>query len=364
MVNDKKRLFFKLIFLYLQPEQYRPVLMTMQKIIHIDTGLSIPKFEQIYQSVLEAIRHKKLVHGDQLPSINAICKQFGLARETVVKAFNLLKEEGVIESVHGKGFYISSTNIQSVHHIFVLFDTFSAYKEVLFYSLKKHFGNKAVLDIYFHHFNRKLFDKLIQESKGKYTGYIILPFDDDKTLKSIQSIPGEKLFLLDRYPKYLATNYPGVYQEFQSDVYNALKAAGKAYQKYQRLNLVFRNTITEVPHEIITGVEQYCEEVEKELVIHYEPVQGKLNCREAYIVIDDEDLVGIVQKCKDQGFILGKDIGIISYNETSLKKVIADGISVISADFAEMGRLVASMVLNNAPEAIKCPSSFIDRGSF
>ena len=84
----------------------------------------------------------------------------------------------------------------------------------------------------------------------------------------------------------------------------------------------------------------------------------------AYLTIDDNDLVTIVETAIANKWRIGKDIGIISYNDTPLKKVVANGITVISTCFAEMGEKIAQMVINNNKECISNTGSLIDRGSF
>jgi DNA-binding LacI/PurR family transcriptional regulator len=61
--------------------------------------------------------------------------------------------------------------------------------------------------------------------------------------------------------------------------------------------------------------------------------------------------------------VLKEDIGIISYNETPLKKFILNGITTISADFDFMGKKAAELVLSNMAEQIKVPFNTIVRPS-
>jgi DNA-binding LacI/PurR family transcriptional regulator len=49
------------------------------------------------------------------------------------------------------------------------------------------------------------------------------------------------------------------------------------------------------------------------------------------------DLVDLIGKILDQNLVLGKDVGAISYNEISIKKIIMKGITTISTDFKMMG---------------------------
>lgn len=48
-------------------------------------------------------------------------------------------------------------------------------------------------------------------------------------------------------------------------------------------------------------------------------------------------------------------MGIISYNETPLKKIILEGITTISTDFQLMGKQTAQLILENAKEHIEVP---------
>jgi DNA-binding LacI/PurR family transcriptional regulator len=57
------------------------------------------------------------------------------------------------------------------------------------------------------------------------------------------------------------------------------------------------------------------------------------------------------------------DIGIISYNDTPLKKVVANGITTISTDFVAMGKTLAQLVMSKKRTQLENSSSLIVRGS-
>jgi len=82
-----------------------------------------------------------------------------------------------------------------------------------------------------------------------------------------------------------------------------------------------------------------------------------------FIVFKDTDLVYLVKKIRDMNLLIGVDVGIISYNDTPLKEVVADGITTISTDFELMGKTLAKMVLNKINNRIENPSSLIIRKS-
>ena len=73
------------------------------------------------------------------------------------------------------------------------------------------------------------------------------------------------------------------------------------------------------------------------------------------------DLVNLVRQIRESTFTLGKDIGIISYNETPLKDLL--GITVISTDFSAMGETAAYMIRKNQLEKVKNVFKYIERNS-
>lgn len=332
--------------------------------INISKTSATPKYTQIIDSIIELIDKGIFDKGSKLPSINEICADNQLARETVVKAFTGLKEKGLISSIHGKGFYVSSTNTKTTNRVFVLLDTFTSYKETLYFGMKEAFGADTFLDLYFHHFNFSVFKSLIDNHIGDYQSYIILPINHKKIAEALAPVPYEKLFLLDIKPEHLKSDFVGIYQDFENDVLNTLASIRELIAKYRVLTLVFRNTITEVPKSLERGFKSYCEQNGIKHRVFYNKVNTDIKSGDAYIVIDDEDLVRLVEAAHDQNLEIGKDIGIISYNDTPLKKVVANGISVISTDFGTMGKHIAEMVKNNIKIQERNKTTFMDRGSF
>ena len=75
------------------------------------------------------------------------------------------------------------------------------------------------------------------------------------------------------------------------------------------------------------------------------------------------DLVNLIKKSWSLHLKIGKDIGIISYNETPLKEILPDGITVISTDHEKMDQTAARLILRNSEEKIKNPFSLIIRNS-
>ena len=87
--------------------------MDMMKLIKIDENSRVPKYQQIIDSIIHNISQGNLVMDQKIPSINMFSEEFYLSRDTVEKAYSILKERKIITSIRGKGFYISRTKLIS-----------------------------------------------------------------------------------------------------------------------------------------------------------------------------------------------------------------------------------------------------------
>ncbi len=334
--------------------------MAKKRVIVVDPASSKPKYKQIIDSVCFGIEQKSLKKGDKIPSINQICADFNLSRDTVMLAFNALKEKGVLLARPGKGYYIDSTEIYHDEKIFVLFDELNAFKEDLYNSLISVLKGKASVDVFFHHFNYKVYKNLIADSMGHYTSYIIMPATFDNTSQLVSKIPKEKVFILDRLKTDLK-NYPVVYQDFEQDFYDALVDGMPLLKKYRKL--IFVNPGGKEPLERTSGFERFCKENNFQYAVEKSLAGIKPSIYEAYFLISDHDLVELVKIAKYYKMKLGKKFGIVSFNDTMLKEVVSGGITTISTDFKAMGKTLAKMVLNRSVEQVRNDSNLIIRNS-
>jgi DNA-binding transcriptional regulator YhcF (GntR family) len=330
------------------------------KNIQIDDSLGVPKYRQIINSIYTAISIGELKLGDKIPSLNQICTEFELSRDTVMVAFNELKAKGIINSIPGKGYYINSIEINVDQKIFLLFDELNTFKEDLYTSFLNSLDNKSTVDIYFHHFNYQVFKDLISESAGKYTSYVIMPATFDYTADVIGKLPKEKVYILDRLKDDLV-DYPVVYQDFEQDVYDALIEGFELLQKYNNLIMIFPGG--KEPEGRMLGFQRFCNEKGFKSEIIRNLTNKEMKAGEAYFVPSDRNLVRLVKMAAEKNFELGKDVGIVSFNDTVLKEVVAGGITTISTDFQLMGQTLARMIQERSSEKNRNHSSLIRRNS-
>jgi len=329
-------------------------------IFNIDESSGIPKYRQIINSVTMAIEQGILKKGDKIASINQICGEFSLSRDTVMLAFNELRSLSIVNSVPGKGYYIDRTDLNYDKQVFLLFDELNVFKEDLYTSFLGQLDERINVDIYFHHFNYHVFKQLIEGAVGKYSAYIIMPATFNNSAEVVRQLPPEKVYILDRIKADL-DGYPVIYQDFEQDVYDGMMAGRALFCKYRKLIMVFPGG--KEPEERVTGFKRFCTEcrLESEII---RSVEGRnIQNGEAYLVVSDRNLVRIVKNAAALDLQLGRDVGLVSFNDTMLKEVVAGGIATISTDFNQMGKVLADMVMTHKKIKIRNPSKLIVRKS-
>jgi DNA-binding LacI/PurR family transcriptional regulator len=157
-------------------------------------------------------------------------------------------------------------------------------------------------------------------------------------------------------------SYGCVYEDFPNDIVQALTTGLKRISKYTKLILVF-------PTEsyYCTGIQEgfinFCRTNDFNYEIINRAATHEVRARELYIVIEESDLVEIVKKATARNLKLGKTIGVITYNDSPFKEILAGGISVLSTDFQRMGAEVADMIQTCTRRKVKNPFSLILRSS-
>ena len=328
--------------------------------IAIKKKIGTPIYKQIISAIENAIENGLLKKGDKLPSINTIKNTNKLSRDTVLTALNELKNRGIIQSIIVKGYYVLSENISIQQKIFLLFDELNSFKEDLYNSFLDNLKDNIQVDIFFHHFNETLFQKLIKDNSGTYNYYVIMPANFRNTNKTIQLLPTNKVYILDQVPEDLKM-YSSIYQNFEKAIYDNLNKALKFISKYKKINLIFSEQ--KQPRGILKGFTKFCEEKLIPFEILSKVKEEPLNKEELYIILDDKSLLIIIKKMKSENLTLAKDIGVISYNDTLLKEIVEGGITTITTDFNVMGKRLAEMILNKEQNKIENPNKLIIRNS-
>ena len=325
--------------------------------IQLENQSVTPKYLQLVNSIIGAIHTQNIEKDYVLPSINDLSYELDIARATVEKAYRHLKSLGIIVSVPGKGFFIAKTDFPQTYKIFLLFNKLSAHKKIIYDSLVTTLGDKAAIDFYIYNNDFNTFKKLLLDHKEGYTHFVILPhFIDggDTAHELINSLKGANLILLDKKIAGITRQFGAVYENFEKDIFNALFEMIKHLEKYHTLKIIFPAD-SYFPNEILKGFTSFCKEYAFNYKIVHDIEAEPIKDGEAYINLMEDDLVILLDKINDSRLKPGKNIGIISYNETPLKRFILNGITTISTDFEKMGETAARMIQNDELTQVEIP---------
>ncbi len=325
--------------------------------IHINEYSATPKYLQLANAVINAVEAGKIKRDDMLPSINELSYLLEISRDTAEKGYKHLKHLGVLGSVPGKGYYIANADFKQKLQIVLFFNKLSAHKKIVYDSFVKAIGADVAVDFYVYNNDLSLFKKLLQNLRQEYTHYVIIPHfieGRDQAAEIINTIPKDKLVLLDKLVPDVDGEYAAVYEDFEKDIYHALEQAREQLSKYHTLKLIFPDK-SYFPKGIIKGFYRFCQQYAFNDLLVSDIEDEPIAEGEAYINLMEDDLVKLLDRVISMKLKIGKQVGIISYNETPLKKFILDGITTISTDFQRMGEMAARLILENAKRHEEVP---------
>jgi len=336
----------------------------MKQEFRIDHDSEVPKYKQVVDLIISDIEAGIFKKGQRVPSINETSEELFLSRDTVEKAYVYLKKQGTLVSVRGKGYYVNQIHIQNQIKVALIFNKLSNYKRSLYYSFVETLGTKAGVDVFIYNYSTDKFEEIIKNQINNYDFFVVLPqFNDEKVdvAKIIKKIPKEKVLLIDRNLDSLK-EYPVVYQEFEKDIQAALGEGLSLIQKYKKIHLVFPSN-QYYSKDIARGFQIFCQVNELDFSIIDLLNESDVKENEAFVLISDDDLYRFVKICKAKNWRVGTDIGVVAYNDNPVKELLEDGITTISTNHDEIGRIAAEMILSKKFKRIKSPFNFIPRKS-
>ena len=170
------------------------------------------------------------------------------------------------------------------------------------------------------------------------------------------------MILLDKIIPGVTGNFGAVYENFEKDIFTALEQALPNLGKYDTLKLIFPGDQL-LSRRNCKRIYSFCHEYAFNFKVVHDIADEPINEGEVFINLMDNDLVVLIERIIESKFKVGKDVGVISYNETPLKKIILNGITTISTDFEAMGEETARIIQSKCTAACSIPFSLRLRAS-
>jgi DNA-binding transcriptional regulator YhcF (GntR family) len=325
--------------------------------ICLDDRSATPKYQQLANSIIHAVQNGSIKKDDLLPSLSELSFEFEISRDTAERGYRYLKVFGLLGSIPGKGYFIKSTQVDSERKVLLLFNKLSLHKKILYDAIAASLDQNASIDLQIYDNDFSLFRKLLEKKNKAYTHYVIIPhFLDggEYAHEIINAIDKDRLILLDRLVPGVKGEFGAIYENFETDIRSALEQALEPLKKYDTIRIIFPEH-SYFPTEILSGFSTFCRMHGFKAGVVHDIANTPINPGEVFISLREDDLVTLIEKVLDSSLVVGKDVGVISYNETPVKRIILNGITTISTDFQMMGAMVAEMIMNKTQKHIEVP---------
>jgi len=331
------------------------------KIQELEDVALMSKHEQLVTGIINAIDDKLVVQGNMLPSVNNMVKELGFARKTIVKAYNELKDRGIIEAKNRLGYFVTNEATDQTMKVAVLLYAFHPFQEIFYNTFRESLGENYQLDIFFHHNNIEIYETILTNITGKYGMYVVAPIHHAKTQLLLANISANRLLIVDRYEN-IGEGYSYISQEFENSSYNVFMKMKKEIMQFDEFILFYKED-ADYPSGTRRAFERFINDFDIQGSIKRKYKSGTVKKGTAYMTIGDVDLWGLLKDCNHFNIELGSDIGVISTNDSPVKDFISGGITTYCVDFEEMARMSADFIKNRELVQITLPMMLSRRKS-
>lgn len=309
----------------------------------------LPKYQQIINSVVSGIENRSIKLNDKLLSINEVSLTYDVSRDTVEKAYNKLKSEGVIVSVPGKGYYICMDTSAQRRRILLLVDRLTPSKQRMLDSFLAAIGDEADVRYFVYNGDYDTFRSLLMERLNSYSHFVVVPNfqkHTDKARTLLNTIPKDKLVILNHHLKGIDGEYACLVENYEYDLREALAEALPQLRRYQRLKVVFPSYSYHA-RDILKSFQRFCldHRLSGKVVSHLD--RETFRPGDVFVTLTEADLLQVVKGIRAADLQPGQNVGLVSYNDSPVKEVLLGGVTVISTDFVAMGRSAARMILRD-----------------
>lgn len=317
----------------------------------------------------------------RLPSENELCKMLGVSRVTIRKALSILKNEQLLESRQGSGYYVCSN--QDNHLVLVILSTANTtfrfnemYQGIQDYFSTTDFKPLLILS----DDNSEKESNLIKEYyQNNFKNMIISPCSSVDNLSLYHSLlkSNSNLVFIDTKPDLLNCNY--VTSCNFTGGYTATKhlidMGHRRIVFCANKNIPNSNTVSERFNGYKFALEENGIEFDSKLVFenNFDSIKDfasncVANCLDAtgFFCCSDAFALAISNLISQQK----KKIAVIGFDNLSFSKTSIPSISTIDQNFYEIGRSAAEILYQKIIHPNKCyfearyiPVKFIERNS-
>ncbi|MBZ5855523.1 GntR family transcriptional regulator [Flavihumibacter profundi] len=328
-----------------------------QKIKELEKISSFSKHDSLVQGIINAIDDTVISKNDTLPSVNTMIRELHYSRETVMKGYRELVSRGIIESKNRLGYFVSGGNTLQMLKVALVMYNLDTFEEQFYRNFRDTLGKEVDVQIFFHHGNIDIFETILQRIKGHFGIYVIAPIPHPRSKELLETVPGNKLLMFDRYEP-ISGEFSHITQEFEASSFKVFSELADNIKKFGEIVFIHSPDSLD-PKEIVTAFKRFLKKYKIKGSIIPEFVPGSVRKGTVYFTLDNFIMWEILKECVAKKLKPGKDVGILSHNDEPAKNFV--GITTYSADFGEMGRLAANAILHKEKVQLTVPMNLFRR---
>jgi hypothetical protein len=124
------------------------------------------------------------------------------------------------------------------------------------------------------------------------------------------------------------------YEGYEDEFVDLLQEQKELFMRYLRVMLIFpRGSL--FPIQIISAFQRFTQANRIDLKLKDEILNESIEEKTAYVILEDETLAQLIELAAQKKLTIGDQIGILGYGDSPLKRVIANGITVIDISYED-----------------------------
>lgn len=332
---------------------------------------NLPLYRRIAENLQRDILEGVYPPDKALPSLRAMAIKTGYSRETLVTAYRYLCRKGVLSSIPGKGYFVRAGFLSGKQSVLVLLDKFSPHQQSVMDALTDTLGDQADVTVLMHYQDLDRLSAQLDTHLERYDWYIVFPhFPLEEAARQraatlLRRIPAHKLIAVDRKAGFLPPECGVSYQSIEEDIPAAMKETVPEILSFGRMRY---SSLSVSLYGNLVGrtIQSFCESNHIPFDT-FKDMPDTIEKGDIFFVSGsrlDRKLLELIQAIQARSLTIGKDVGLICYNDFPLNKLILGGLTTLSTDFSFMGRAVAEMILSRQLSSVHCPCRLIRRNTF
>jgi|GEM_PF-3380391 len=315
------------------------------------------KYETVYPMLKKTIG--ALPPGSRLPPIRELMRQYDVSQITIDKALKLIRQDGVIESIPGKGTFTrgeitpATLRADEIPSIAILVPAFkSAFCNSASEAMNSQFADAGWQSrTISYDINHRLDSSL---GLAQFSGLVYLPPRQTVNLETLEYLHSLNI-------PYLVANLPLLDVEVNSvctDNFQGGRIAAEYLHKcgYHHIGIVVSEPENSIVHARINGFTSvvphnellFChtQDGENSYVKAYDRVSQELEhgrrC-EAYFVLSDDSALGVLKALHDKGLDIPGDVGVIGFDGSDESAYYHPALTSIGQNYAGWADAAATL---------------------